>query len=128
MLQVLTAFHVFICLILIGVVLLQQGRGADVGATFGGGSNTLFGASGADTFLTKFTTITAVLFMVTSLVLAMQTGERRGGAVKTKLFSEERAATATETASQAASSAAPAPQQAEVPQAGAVPAPPRTSE
>lgn len=70
MAQLVTVFHVFVCLLLIGVVLLQQGRGADVGASFGGGSNTLFGASGADNFLTRFTTITAVLFMATSLVLA----------------------------------------------------------
>jgi len=51
------------------VVLLQTGKGADMGAVFGGGSQTLFGSSGAGNFLTKLTTGTAIAFMVTSLVL-----------------------------------------------------------
>lgn len=54
------------------IVLLQQGKGADIGATFGGGGSTLFGASGADTFLTRTTTLIAICFMVTSVVLAIQ--------------------------------------------------------
>ena len=74
MIQVVTAIHILVCLVLIGIVLLQQGRGADMGAAFGGGSNTLFGASGADTLLTKVTTITAMLFMVTSFILATNGG------------------------------------------------------
>lgn len=72
-LTLVTVTHIFICFLLIGIVLLQQGKGADVGATFGGGSNTLFGASGADTLLTKVTTTLAVLFMVTSVILASDT-------------------------------------------------------
>ena len=53
------------------IVLLQTGKGADMGATFGGGSSqTLFGSTGAATFLTKSTTFVAVAFMVTSLALA----------------------------------------------------------
>ncbi len=54
---------------LIGLVLIQQGKGADMGAAFGGGSNTLFGASGATAFITKLTTGIAVAFMVTSILL-----------------------------------------------------------
>ncbi len=65
-----TVVHIFICAMLILIVLLQQGKGADVGATFGGGSNTLFGASGADNLLTRVTTITAFCFMITSVYLA----------------------------------------------------------
>src|SRR5947209_2713190 len=61
--------HVLACLFLIVVVLLQTGKGADMGAVFGGGSQTLFGSSGAGNFLTKLTTGTAIAFMVTSLVL-----------------------------------------------------------
>ena len=61
--------HVLACLFLIVVVLLQTGKGADMGAVFGGGSQTLFGSSGAGNFLTKLTTGTAILFMVTSLIL-----------------------------------------------------------
>ena len=61
--------HVFACLFLIVVVLLQTGKGADMGAVFGGGSQTLFGSSGAGNFLTKLTTGTAIAFMLTSLIL-----------------------------------------------------------
>jgi preprotein translocase subunit SecG len=66
-----TSVHLFICVLLIVLVLLQQGKGADVGATFGGGGNTMFGAGGADNFLTKFTTVVAVIFMLTSVFLGL---------------------------------------------------------
>jgi preprotein translocase subunit SecG len=62
--------HIAASILLILVVLLQQGKGADLGATFGGGGNTLFGASGADNILTKATTIIALIFMFTSVLLA----------------------------------------------------------
>lgn len=66
-----TVIHCFfVCPMLIIIVLLQQGKGADMGATFGGGSNTVFGASGADNLLTRVTTVLAVVFMCTSLYLA----------------------------------------------------------
>ena len=61
--------HVLACLFLIAVVLLQTGKGADMGAVFGGGSQTLFGSTGAGNFLTKLTTGTAIAFMITSLFL-----------------------------------------------------------
>jgi preprotein translocase subunit SecG len=66
---IVPAIHVLACLFLIVVVLLQTGKGADMGAVFGGGSQTLFGSSGAGNFLTKLTTGTAIAFMVTSLIL-----------------------------------------------------------
>src|SRR6185503_4165878 len=66
---VVPAIHVVLCLFLIVVVLLQTGKGADMGAVFGGGSQTLFGSGGAGNFLTKLTTGTAIAFMVTSLIL-----------------------------------------------------------
>lgn len=65
-----TVIHILACLFLIGVVLLQQGKGADMGAVFGGSSQTVFGSSGAGNFLTRLTTATAVIFMLTSLTLA----------------------------------------------------------
>ena len=68
---ILNTVHVFICFALIGIVLLQQGKGADVGAAFGGGGNTFFGASGADNLLTRVTTVIAGCFMVTSVLLAL---------------------------------------------------------
>ncbi len=67
----LTAVHVTVCLFLIFIVLVQGGRGAELGATFGGSSQTLFGGRGATTFLSKLTTAAAALFMVTSLLLTI---------------------------------------------------------
>ena len=67
----LTALHVIACLVLILVVLLQRGKGADMGAALGGGgSNTVFGSRGAGNFLTKLTSGCALIFMMTSLSLA----------------------------------------------------------
>ena len=68
---VVPVIHVLACLFLIVVVLLQTGKGADMGAVFGGGSQTLFGSSGAGNFLTKLTTATAITFMLTSLLLTI---------------------------------------------------------
>jgi preprotein translocase subunit SecG len=66
-----TALHVLVCLILIVVVLLQRGKGAEIGAVFGGGGgSTVFGARGAGNFLTRLTSASAATFMITSLVLA----------------------------------------------------------
>jgi preprotein translocase subunit SecG len=75
MTQVLVSYivpiiHVAACLFLIVVVLLQTGKGADMGAVFGGGSQTLFGSGGAGNLLTKLTTGTAIAFMITSLILS----------------------------------------------------------
>jgi len=66
----ITILHVLVCLALIGIVLLQAGKGADIGAAFGAGSSqTMFGTRGAATFLQKATVGAAVTFMVTSLAL-----------------------------------------------------------
>jgi|GEM_PF-389174 len=63
--------HLIVCFALILIVLLQTGKGANMGAMFGGaGNQTLFGNTGASTFLSKATTIAAVVFMMTSLSLA----------------------------------------------------------
>ena len=70
--------HILVCLTLIGVVLLQQGKSADLAAAFGGqGSQTAFGPRGAANALTRVTTWAAILFMVTSIgltVLMSRTG------------------------------------------------------
>ena len=66
---ILLIIHVLACIFLVTVVLLQQGKGADVGAVFGGSSQTLFGTSGAGNLLTKLTSATAIIFMLTSLTL-----------------------------------------------------------
>lgn len=63
--------HIIICLFLIVLILFQAGKGADMGAAFGAGSSqTLFGARGAATFLSKLTTGAAVIFLLTSISLA----------------------------------------------------------
>jgi preprotein translocase subunit SecG len=67
---VLVIFHILVCVALIVIVLLQKGRGADIGALFGGSSQTLFGSTGGSTFFNKLTTAVAVIFMLTSLTLA----------------------------------------------------------
>ena len=67
----LLTLHVLVCISLIIIVLLQAGKGAEVGATFGAGSSqTVFGASGGRDFMTKLTTAAAIIFMLTSLTLA----------------------------------------------------------
>ncbi|MBN1473540.1 MAG: preprotein translocase subunit SecG [Syntrophaceae bacterium] len=65
-----TFIHILACFILILVVLLQAGKGANMGAAFGGSSQTVFGSSGAGTFLGKLTATVAIVFMITSLSLA----------------------------------------------------------
>ena len=69
MFYVVLGLHLFLCVILIVLVLLQQGKGASAGAFMGGSSNTLFGSAGASTVLTKVTTGIAITFMLTSVVL-----------------------------------------------------------
>ena len=82
MLEVLLiVLHVIVCFVLIMVVLLQSGKAADLAGAFGGGgSQTALGSRGAATFLTKATTTAAILFMITSLGLAIL-GSRRSGSV-----------------------------------------------
>lgn len=80
MLQTLTlVVHVLVAVSIIGLVLLQHGKGADVGAAFGGGaSGSLFGASGSANFLSRATAVLAAVFFVTSLGLTWF-GAHRGG-------------------------------------------------
>lgn len=72
----LTILHVLVSLFLIAVVLLQSGKGAEMGASFGSsGSQSVFGAGGGTSFLSKLTTSAAVIFMLTSLTLAYISGQ-----------------------------------------------------
>ncbi|MCM2266029.1 MAG: preprotein translocase subunit SecG [Desulfuromonadales bacterium] len=78
----LLILHIVVCLALVGIVLLQGGKGAEVGATFGAGSSqTIFGAAGGQTFMGKLTTGAAIIFMLTSLALAIFWGRPGGGSV-----------------------------------------------
>jgi preprotein translocase subunit SecG len=95
--------HVVVSFALILIVLLQTGKGAEMGAGFGGGSNqTIFGSRGAATFLSKITTGAAVMFMLTSLSLAIMTKNRTGSVVR------DTAPRAAAPSSPAAAPAAPA--------------------
>lgn len=76
MYSVVIIFHVLVCFILVGVVLLQAGKGAEMGAAFGGSSQTLFGSRGAAPFLSKLTIGVAAFYMITSLTLAILTKGR----------------------------------------------------
>ena len=76
MTALLLTLHIIVCIALIAIVLLQGGKGADIGATFGAGaSNTVFGAAGGQNFLGKLTTGAAIIFMLTSLTLAYFYGQ-----------------------------------------------------
>ena len=91
--------HIIVCIALIMIVLLQTGKGADMGAAFGGGSsNTLFGATGASSFLGKMTTAVAVVFMLTSLILAYSATKRTGSSVLSDQPAVQQSTTETETA------------------------------
>ena len=63
--------HIIACFLMIGAILLQSGKGAEIGAAFGGSSQTVFGSRGPANFLSKFTVVVAVVFMLTSFSLAI---------------------------------------------------------
>lgn len=70
--ETLVVVHIIVAILIVGLVLLQQGKGADAGASFGAGaSQTVFGSSGSGNFLTRATTIAATIFFITSLSLAI---------------------------------------------------------
>jgi preprotein translocase subunit SecG len=77
--------HIVVSLFLIGIVLLQHGKGADIGATFGGSSQSLFGTEGPLPLLNKVTTASAVIFMVTSVALAYMSSNSGSGSVMSGL-------------------------------------------
>lgn len=75
--QIITVIHVIVALMVIGLVLVQHGKGADVGASFGSGSsNTMFGSQGAMPFLMKITALLAAIFFATNLTLSYLVGHR----------------------------------------------------
>lgn len=81
MYQVIIVIHILLGLSIIGLILMQQGKGADAGAGFGGGaSGSVFGAQGAASFLSRTTAIMATLFFITSLGLAWLNGNKTGAA------------------------------------------------
>lgn len=89
--NLLTIIHVIACLGVIGLVLMQHGKGADMGAAFGSGSSgSLFGVSGSSNFLSRTTAIFVLVFFLTSISLAFIAGEKSnaGSVVKANVSSE----------------------------------------
>ena len=105
MVILITVLHVIVCVFLAVVVLLQSGKAADLAGAFGGmGSQTVFGPRGSATMLSKATTISAVLFMLTSLTLSIMA--TRGGSTTPDLLKK---------ALPAAGQTAPVPAQSQTP-------------
>ena len=92
MITLLTVIHVAVCLFLIVIVLLQHGKGADAGATFGGSSQSLFGTEGPLPLLNKITTTVAIVFMLTSVALAYFSSSKSTGSVMSELSKPKAAA------------------------------------
>ena len=116
MIIAVTILHVIVSIGLILVVLLQTGKGAEVGAVFGGSSSTIFGSSGAGNFLTRLTTGMAIVFMITSLTLGYFAGKKPSSTIF-----DNRAPVAEPRAP--ATPAAPAQPQSAVPSGGPTEAP-----
>lgn len=79
---IIIAVHILVCVALILIVLLQAGKGAEMGAAFGGASQTIFGSAGAMGFLTKLTTVAAIVFMITSLLLTLSSTRKASTVMK----------------------------------------------
>ena len=80
-----TCIHVFTCVLLVLVILLQSGKGAEISTSLGGSSQTIFGSSGGANFFTRFTSATAAVFMVTSLTLTLMGGQSKRSLFETDL-------------------------------------------
>lgn len=95
MYTLLVILHVFVSFAIIGIVLLQSGKGADIGSAFGGaGSQAVFGSMGTPTLLGKITTGVAIVFILTSFSLALLASKRAGSIMKEPAAVEQPAAPA----------------------------------
>jgi len=104
--------HVIVCVILVLVVLLQSGKGADLAGAFGGGATqTAFGSRGPASFLSKMTTVAAIVFMVTSIGLSMITTKTEAKSVLETTKQQQTAAPTKKPASTAAPVSTPTPEQ-----------------
>jgi preprotein translocase subunit SecG len=98
----ITVIHIFTCVLLVLVVLIQSGKGAEISTSFAGSSQTVFGSSGGANFFTRLTSGAAAVFMATSLILTLL-----GGQSKKSLFESMAGNTTAATPVAAASAAAP---------------------
>jgi preprotein translocase subunit SecG len=81
MYTIVLALHLFVCLLLILAVLVQSGKGSSLGSAFGGGQGDVFGPGAPVNIMNRVTTVVAILFMVTSLTLAIISTEKTTGSV-----------------------------------------------
>ena len=98
MITLLIVIHTIVCLFLICIVLLQHGKGADIGASFGGSSQSLFGTEGPLPLLNKITTLAAIIFMGTSITLAYFSANRSTGSVMSDIKVQAQQQTPAQTA------------------------------
>ncbi|PJC64079.1 MAG: preprotein translocase subunit SecG [Deltaproteobacteria bacterium CG_4_9_14_0_2_um_filter_42_21] len=99
---IVLTIHYILCIFLVVTILLQTGKGADIGAVFGGGSQTLFGGRGPATFLNKLTAAVAIMFLLTSVSLAKISKENASSSVFEKVnIPASESSTAPEAAPQA---------------------------
>jgi preprotein translocase subunit SecG len=115
-----TVIHIITCVLIILVVLMQSGKGAEISASLGGSSNTVFGSSGGANFFTKTTFVLAAIFMITSLGLTILGGKERRSVFDTGTIPT----TSTAPVAPTGDAAAPAPtaENANAPAPGADPA------
>ncbi len=120
----LIILHVTVSVAMIAIVLLQSGKGAEMGASFGaGGSQSVFGAGGGSTFMSKLTTAAAIIFMLTSLTLAYRSSQPSSSSIMTSVPASKAAPQKPATAPQQPMQAQPTPAPASAPQPAAPQAP-----
>ncbi len=107
MVTIISVLHVIVAIALIMIILMQTGRGSDIGAAFGAGaSQTVFGSSGSTPFLNRVTVGAAVVFMLTSLMLAYASGHRKAS-VSTIMKNKAHKAAPAKTGTKSAKPATP---------------------
>jgi preprotein translocase subunit SecG len=108
-----TVIHVVTCILLVLVVLIQSGKGAEISTSLAGSSQTVFGSSGGANFFTRFTSAAAAVFMVTSVALTLMSGQSRKSVFES---------TGTSQTTQTAPAQAPAQSQEAAPETSSNPA------
>ncbi len=97
MFQIILAIQIIVAVAMVGLILLQHGKGADAGASFGaGGAGTVFGAAGSANFLTRATAVLTAIFFATSLLLAIQAREQANDQLRLDVTEVEEVAPASE--------------------------------
>lgn len=105
----ITVVHVMTCLLLITIVLLQSGKGAEISASLGGSSQTIFGSSGGANFFTRLTSILAAIFFATSVGLTLIENKSRTSVVDSRAIPTATTAPSNEAAAPSAPAASEAP-------------------